>query len=210
MTEGGLFVGRGIGVTILILFRLYRAALRKKGIQKSFVEIVVIAEVFLRIGVLLAEHSFLDEFEDHVADVSTRVHSPLPKEGFRHGAEFLEGEIAKSEDEFFATDMAFFTTFLPGTFERKVQRVFQEKVRAPFKSLFAFENVIDSSIEAQRLHGSEGRKIGGVAKSKTSRSQTQGHPMNGIVNFFEHCIRVVKAAWDVVPDPHANGVLGTE
>jgi hypothetical protein len=34
--------------------------------------------------------------------------------------------------------------------------------------------------------------------------------MNGIVNFFEHCIRVVKAAWDVVPDPHANGVLGTE
>ena len=58
--------------------------------------------------------------------------------------------------------------------------------------------------------GGEGKGIGWVGKVKSSRDEPEGHPADGIVNFFVNDIRVVKAAGLVVADPDANRVKGAE
>ena len=126
---------------------------RLEGFAEGLFEVVDVPEVVPRVGILLAKHSLLDEVEDNVPEVGAGMNAPLPQEGVGHWSKLLEGVIAKAEEKFLSADVSLdAVVVLTRAFEREVEGVFQEKVRAFVKSLVEFADILNRRVEAQSLH----------------------------------------------------------
>ncbi len=131
-------------------------AFRQERFDERLLEIEGFGEILAAVGVLFAEHLFLDEVEYHVAHILALAHPPFGHQRGGHRPELLQRVIAVAGEQLGSADMADLAAIGFGhLLERKVERVLEEKIGMRVKPLVAFQNRNDGLLELLRLHGEQ-------------------------------------------------------
>lgn len=140
-------------------------ALGDEGGDEGVLEIEDLGEVLAAVGILFAEDLFLDQVENHVADVLALSHAPFTHESGGHGAELLEREIPIPRQQLGTAHMTRLAAIVLGNaLESEVQRVLQKEVGMRIKALVAFQNGNDGLFELHGLHEVTMQKGVGLVK----------------------------------------------
>ena len=129
------------------------ALFREEGGDEGFLKVEDVAEVFEGVGVLLTKDLLANEGEDHFADVHATLHSPFAQEGHGHGAELFEGEVAKSDEQFGAGDVAVFAFALFfGPVDGEVEGFFEKVVGIGIKAGITVGNSRNRFLKGASVH----------------------------------------------------------
>jgi len=126
--------------------------------DECLVEIVAVAELIERVGIVFAEDLLADHVEDDVAEVLAGIDVPVMENGEDHRAEFLEGEKADAIEELSGGNVL--GKRLPAFFlllDREVERVADKRVNLPVIAGVFRQDSINCLRKADFLHSELGK-----------------------------------------------------